>query len=225
MNGIFCTKDFTAGIDGSAASVKDKLVKDLGSDRIFTINQVHGGHIVRTSEIKHLEIQEADGIISENPGDILVIRSADCVPVLISSEEGIFAAVHAGWKGLACGIVGKCVLMMRKMGANNIDVAIGPAIGPCCFRVGGDVAQLMGSQFLRIENGIKFIDLWETAKSQALSTGVEGHKISVLRICTCCRERLFFSYRRQAEAAGRQAAVIGGNAELLPGFPVLKYES
>jgi polyphenol oxidase len=143
MNGIFCTIDFTAGINGSAASVKEKLAKDLGSDKIFTLNQVHGSHIVRTSEIKHLEIPEADGIISENSGDILIIRSADCVPVLISSEEGVFAAVHAGWKGLAGGIIGKCVSMMRKMGANNIDVAIGPAIGPCCFRVGGDVAQLM----------------------------------------------------------------------------------
>jgi polyphenol oxidase len=220
MNGIFCTKDFTAGINGSAASIKKKLVKDLGSDGIFTLNQVHGIHIVRTSEIKNLEIPEADGIISENSGDILVIRSADCVPVLISSKEGIFAAVHAGWKGLAGGIIGRCISMMRKMGANNIDVAIGPGIGPCCFRVGNEVAQVLASPFLRIENSFKYVDLWETAKSQALSASVEGYKISVLRICTCCRENLFFSYRRQADAAGRQVSLIGGDAQILQGFPV-----
>ncbi len=220
MNGIFCTKDFTEGMDGSSASIREKLVKDLGSDKIFTLNQVHGGHIVRTSEIKHFEIPEADGIISENSGDMLVIRSADCVPVLISSEEGVSAAVHAGWKGLACGIVGKCVSMMRKMGAINIDVAIGPAIGPCCFCVGNDVARLIASQSARSENGIEYIDLWETARYHALSAGVEGNRISVLRICTCCRENLFFSYRRQGDAAGRQVSIIGGNAKILQGFQV-----
>lgn len=223
MNGIFCTKDYTAGIAGSAESVKAKLVRDLGSKRIFTLNQVHEDAIVRVSEINEGEIPEADGIISGNPADTLVIRTADCVPVLVSSEEGFFAAVHAGWKGLAKGIVGKCILMMKEMGAQNISVAIGPAIGPCCFRVGDDVAQLLPSQFQRITNGIKYIDLWETAKSQVLSVGVEECKISVLRICTCCREELFFSFRRQSDNAGRQVSVIGGNdkLKLLQGFQVL----
>jgi polyphenol oxidase len=223
MNGIFCTKDYTEGIDGSAESVKEKLVRDLDSKRIITLNQVHEDAIVRTSEMIEGEIPEADGVISDNPADTLVIRTADCVPVLLSSEEGIFAAVHAGWKGLAKGVIGKCILMMKEMGASNISAAIGPAIGPCCFRVGEDVAQLLPSQFQRIENSIKYIDLWETAKAQALSAGVEDHKISVQRICTCCREELFFSYRRQAENAGRQVSVIGGNEELklLQGFQVL----
>jgi YfiH family protein len=145
------------------------------------------------------------------------------VPVLVSSEEGIFAAVHAGWKGLARGIIGKCILMMKEMGARNIDVSIGPAIGPCCFRIGDDVAHQLPTQFQRVESGIIYIDLWETAKAQSLYAGVERHKISVLRICTCCREELFFSYRRQAGTSGRQISVIGGNARLkiLPGFHAL----
>ncbi len=223
MNGIFCTKDYTAFIDGSAESVKAKLVRDLGSKRVFTLNQVHGDLIVKTSEMIEGEIPEADGIISDDPADILVVRTADCVPVLVSSEEGIFAAVHAGWKGLARGIIGKCILMMKEMGASNISATIGPAIGPCCFRVGDDVALLLPSQFQRIENGINYIDLWETAKAQVLSSGVKDQKISVLRICTCCREELFFSYRRQVVTAGRQVSVIGENALIskLPGFMVL----
>jgi polyphenol oxidase len=223
MNGIFCTKDYTAGIAGSAESVKAKLVRDLGSKRIFTLNQVHGDGIIKTSEIISHEIPEADGIISDNPGDTLVIRTADCVPVLLSSEEGIFAAVHAGWKGLAKYIIGKCILKMKEMGARNFIAAIGPAIGPCCFRVGEDVAQLLPPELQRIENSNKYIDLWGMAKAQLLSAGIEDHKISVLRICTCCREELYFSYRRQAETVGRQISVIGGNAEinLLKGFQVL----
>jgi polyphenol oxidase len=222
MKGIFCTKDCTSGIDGSAESAKALLKEYLGSDRIFTLNQVHGDSIVKTSELLSDEIPHADCIISENPADTLVIRSADCVPVLISSEEGIFAAVHAGWKGLAKDIIYKCLLTLRHMGAIDIDVAIGPAIGPCCFRVSDDVAGLLPFQFQRIENCNKHIDLWETARSQALYAGVDGHKISVHRICTCCRENLLFSYRRQGAAAGRQVSLIGLNAGLLKGFSVLK---
>jgi polyphenol oxidase len=220
MKGVFCTKEYTEGIDGTAQSVKVLLGKDLGSDRIFTLNQVHSDSIVKTSELLTDEIPEADGIISDNPNNILVIRTADCVPVLILSEEGIFAAVHAGWKGLAADIIYKCLSTMRDMGAININVAIGPAIGPCCFNVSDDVASLLPLRFQSIENGNKYIDLWENARFQALSAGVEGHKISVQRICTCCRENIFFSYRRQGIAAGRQVSLIGVNADLLKGFSV-----
>ncbi|HEY9159938.1 MAG TPA: peptidoglycan editing factor PgeF [Desulfomonilia bacterium] len=223
MNGIFCTKDYTGGIDGSAESVKNKLAIGLGSNRVFTLNQVHGDAIVSTSEIISSGIPEADGIISNNPEDALVIRTADCVPVLFTSEEGIFAAVHAGWKGLAKGIIGKCISKMKEMGAHNLSAAIGPAVGPCCFRVGNDVATLLPSKFQRNENGIIYADLWETAKAQAQSGGIEGYKIAVLKICTCCNPELFFSYRRQSGTDERQLSIIGENTglKLLPGFKVL----
>lgn len=218
MKGVFATKSFTSKTNGSAHEIRQLLIEKLDTSRVFTLNQVHGDHIVTANSLYAEEIPEADGIISDNPDDMLVIRTADCLPVLAYSEEGIIGAFHAGWRSLNRGIIGKGILKMKDLGATSIRTIMGPAIGPCCFRVGDDVLKEFPSSYKRTENDGYFFDLWEMALSQAIESGVDKHMISSFRLCTCCGEQLFNSYRRDKTSAGRQISVIGGKSWLLPGL-------
>jgi len=219
MTGVFCTRFFTEGIDGGPESVFERLKGVLGDDRIFCLNQVHSDNIVYAQDVIEGRMPEADGIISANPDDLLCIRTADCLPVLLWSEDlAVHGAVHAGWRGLAKGIVKKAVQEMRNIGGRIIHVAIGPGIGPCCFRVGHEVVDLLGARPLRADGRGSYVDLYEEATLQAIESGVDLNCLHLMQLCTMCCNELFFSYRRDGDAAGRNLSVIGGGSCLLPGL-------
>jgi len=221
MKGVYCTRDLTAGLDGSPDSVVAMLGDLLPESPVYCLNQVHSDGIVLARDIASGDIPEADGIISLDPGDVLCVRTADCVPVLLwGDNSSVFAAVHAGWRGLEKGIVIKAVHCMQTLGASGIHVSIGPCIGPCCYEVGPDVAAALGTEHLLHENDSLYLDLAGVTLSQALSAGVERSRIHSVDICTSCHQDEFFSYRRDGAAAGRNISLIGGESWSLPGLQV-----
>jgi polyphenol oxidase len=154
---------------------------------------------------------EGDALISNLPGLVLSIRTADCLPILIADPRNrAVAAVHAGWRGVVSEIASKTVhAMCQRYDSNPEDllIVIGPGIGPCCFEVGPEVAVQFGL------SGRTKVDLVETACRQLRRNGVSAGHISTSGLCSFCNSELFESYRRDREAAGRMVAVIGVAAD------------
>lgn len=160
---------------------------------------------------------EGDAIISNQPGLLLGIRTADCLPILVADPVNrAVAAIHAGWRGTVLGIAPKTVqLMQQQFGSRPEDlvVVVGPGIGPCCFEVGPEVAIQFAPLFPErqdLEDRPR-IDLAETIQRQLRRNAVTVRQVAAPELCTVCRADLFHSYRRDREAAGRMVTAIGIN--------------
>jgi YfiH family protein len=171
---------------------------------ITTLRQIHSGIVLEATEPGVDRFADGDGLITNQPGVLVGVRTADCVPILIvDARTHSVAAVHAGWRGTAAEIVRVAV---EQMGAfynsnpNDLHAAIGPAIGQCCYEVGPDVAH----QFCTTESRI---DLSAINAQQLTNAGVndvwQSHQ------CTFCEAEKYFSYRREKEAAGRMISFAG----------------
>src|ERR1051325_8080967 len=117
-----------------------KLAAGIHDGRVVTMKQVHGDHIVEVHDTKMKETGEADGMITATPGIFLGVLTADCVPVLfLVPTKKVVGAVHAGWRGTLAGIAEKAVRRLvenYRADLRDIEVALGPAIGSCCYEVG-----------------------------------------------------------------------------------------
>jgi YfiH family protein len=123
---------------------------------------------------------------------------ADCLPVALSGPQ-VVAMVHAGWRGLAGGILAR--------GAEAVEAtsaAIGPGIGPCCYEVGEEVLGAFSGLGNSVADG-RMLDLPEVARQLLSQAGVEG--VESAGLCTSCEEELFFSHRRDRGRTGRQAGI------------------
>jgi polyphenol oxidase len=150
---------------------------------------------------------QGDALVSDIADISLVIRTADCLPILMADPKNCaVAAIHAGWRGVVSEIGPKAIdAMSRRFGtkAEDLVVAIGPGIGACCFEVGPEVAVEFGL------SGRTKVDLVETMCRQLGRNGVSAGQISAAGLCTYCNPELFESYRRDGEAAGRMETMIG----------------
>lgn len=168
-----------------------------------TLKQIHSDRAVDASGQKGC-IGEGDALFSNEPGSLLAIRTADCVPILIVDPvREAFAAVHAGWRGTAAEIAVKTVReMVRRFGSRTIDLraAIGPSIGKCCYEVGPEVAEQFGL------TGRTHLDLGGINSRQLSEIGVIS--IDIADLCTACNPENFHSYRRD-KSAGRMVSAIG----------------
>lgn len=163
---------------------------------------------------------EADGLITDVPGLPLVVFTADCVPILLCDPvRAVVAAVHAGWRGTALGIVERAVEKMRDVygcAPEDIRAAIGPSIGPCCFETDPDVpnamTEAMGAAalpFIRSsENGKFFVDLKGLNVRRLERAGLQSGNIDVSAECTACLPDKYWSHRRTQGQRGSMAAVI-----------------
>lgn len=182
----------------SADTVNLATVKQIHSDRVLLVDSagVQG---------------EGDAMISRAPGLALAIRTADCLPILMADPRNrAVAAIHAGWRGVVSEIAPKAIQAMRRQFGTrpeDLVIAIGPGIGPCCFEVGPDVSVQFG-----MEARAK-VDLVETTRRQLGRNGVPDQQICASGLCSYCNATLFESYRRDREAAGRMIAVIAVTAE------------
>lgn len=187
----------------------------IDAEMLFTVNQVHSDRIIiienekKPSEVKALE---ADAIITDIRGIAIGVLTADCVPILLFDRENkVMAAVHAGWKGTAQRIARKTVLKMtERFGSRpeGIIAAVGPSIGPCCYRVDDDVVTAVGCMdqaAIPRESGWH-LDLPKANLIQLQEAGVKD--VDVSGICTSCRTDLFFSHRREKGRSGRQLSFI-----------------
>jgi YfiH family protein len=149
--------------------------------------------------------RDGDALWTDEPGVPLLAMSADCLPIAIARTDArrVLAVVHAGWRGLAAGVVERAV---AALGRGRTAAVIGPAIGPCCYEVGPEVSERFDAELTR--DGA--LDLWSAGERALLRAGVE--RVDRLDLCTCCTEELFFSHRRQGPTRGVQG-VIGALAD------------
>ncbi len=174
--------------------------------RLATLKQIHSAACVAAGGRTGV-LGEGDALLEDTPGSMVAVKTADCVPILLVDERRrAVAAVHAGWRGTAAGIVGKAVAdMAGRFGTEPVDLhaAIGPSIGPCCYEVGPEVAEQFG------ETGRIHLDLPAINRRQLLEAGVTEGRIYASNLCTMCRPGEFYSYRRDREAAGRLYSFVG----------------
>lgn len=148
---------------------------------------------------------EADAGYTRDSQHVLSVLTADCIPVLLYHPDGVVSAVHAGWRGIQSEIIPK-TLAILPLGTVAV---IGPAIGPCCYEVGEDLAEDFEKQFGKeVVDRTRLkphLDLIRAAELQLLRSGVEEMEAS--HLCTSCHPDLFFSYRRDG-SSGRQMSFI-----------------
>ncbi|MDW5265004.1 MULTISPECIES: peptidoglycan editing factor PgeF [Acidobacteriaceae] len=169
-------------------------------------------------------VLEGDGAVTDLPGVMLGVQTADCVPVLIADvNKRVVAAIHAGWRGTAARIVEQgCLAMQERYGSRpeELVAAVGPSIGACCYAVGEEVRSGFGAQFEYAdalfrtgETGQMHLDLWEANRRQLLDAGVPAQSITVIGECTACTvsggEKKYFSHRAEHGFTGRMMSVIG----------------
>lgn len=157
---------------------------------------------------------EADAIVGATPGVAVAVATADCVPVLAASRDGIaVAAIHAGWRGLAAGVVEAGIAALGDAARHApLVAAIGPCIGPCCYEIDGPVVDALATRFggalahaLRpARPGHQCLDLVALVSAALARAGLAPDAIGALPdACTRCDPVRFHSYRRDGASAGR----------------------
>jgi len=208
------------------------LGESLGVEpgRVVSLNQVHGREIVvirRDSPAARLDAQpadrpQADGLVSDAPDLALVVRAADCVPLLMGDQRtGAVGAVHAGWRGTAArAAVAAIEAMTREFATRPADlvVAIGPSIGSCCYEIGPDLVDafaaaghqryLIDRWFMTPRDRKMRLDVAGANRDQLVLAGVPEENIHMSGLCTAEHLDVLTSYRAEKAAAGRIAGAI-----------------
>lgn len=187
------------------------LLSELGIPResLAMANQVHGTNI--TTVTKGGLYPDTDALVTDQPNVTLGIRVADCAAILLAeAENSVIAAVHAGWRGAALGILPDVIHEMISKGANSsaVKAYISPCLSKEVFEVGDEVAEQLPQEFVDYSNYTKpHLDLKGFLYHQLLENGVKRFNISVDESCTLSDDR-FYSYRRERESAGRMLGFI-----------------
>jgi len=179
------------------------------------LNQVHGTNVLDAAAVATASATpSADASVATAPGVVCAMMTADCLPVLFCDVGGqVVGAAHAGWRGLAAGVLAQTVAAMRTRGAGEILAWLGPAIGPRQFEVGRDVLEafadadpVCGNAFVPIvgREGKYFADIYQLARRKLAQLGVE--RVAGGGLCTVS-DRRFYSYRRD-KTTGRMASLI-----------------
>jgi hypothetical protein len=210
--GAFASMNLGQRIDDDIQSVRTNraLLRDLLHVEPKWLRQVHGAQVADADQLRQPE--EADAAVARNPGSACTVTVADCLPVLLTDRAGsVVAAAHAGWRGLAAGVLENTV---RAMGTTTDELLayLGPAIGPSAFEVGADVRDVFLERsadaayaFVAHRPGKWLADLFALARHRLRASGVT--QIYGGGLCTYSDPRRFFSHRRD-KITGRMAALI-----------------
>ncbi len=214
---------FTVGDDPrSVAANRRRLAGGLMASPFAVAGLVHGPRIHPVGRKRAGAgfdgpggvVAGSDGLYTSTPGISLAVTLADCVPLVMASpSEGRVAVVHAGWRGMAAGIIQRAAALFAE--PREVRVAIGPSIGPCHYEVGEDVALAVAAAsaagaVTERRGGRLYLALLGTARGVFRAAGIR--RVEDTGLCTACEGRRFFSHRRDGRT-GRQAAV----AMRLPG--------
>ena len=186
---------------------------------VFFLKQIHSDiiHIIGEPPYKSLT---GDAMITDRPGILLAVKTADCLPILLADKKGrVVAAVHCGWRSTGKEILRKtAVLMMKTFGIQPSDIVagLGPSIGKTCYEVGADVKEDFAEKHLDLkcfyEHPDKkdkyLLDIKEANQEQLLNLGIHSKAIASIDLCTHCEKDLF-SYRLEGGKAGRLINFIG----------------
>ena len=215
------TLDSPHNVEGN----RSLLARAFGTrlEKLVTVTQAHGTDLLVIDEpnpdYAHFRKLECDGIITNQPGVMIGVCVADCIPILLFDPvKRVAAAIHAGWKGSAAGIGPKGVESLLKLfGSNPHDIlaAIGPGIGPCCYEVDEPVRAAFAQagngwdDFAVPRPGGKWgLDLAAANRRQLLEAGLLEERVTTADQCVACQHDWFFSYRRDKGETGRQMGFI-----------------
>jgi len=213
----------TGGFSNRYGGTKpDELCREAGLNPalLFMVEQVHGRaveRVDRSSSLETVRVLRADGLITTDPGVIVAVRTADCVPVLIADRRGrVVGAAHSGWRGHVAGIVDSTVEAMAQavpgLGIEDLVVSVGPAISGCCFEVSEEVAAeiLTGSgaatedELIRRRSPRPHLELRRAVVGRLRAIGFSSDSIALVGPCTRCAASTMSSYRREGPGGGRQ---------------------
>jgi len=199
-------------------------LQELVNVRPAHIRQVHGTVVRTVADTADpfvaplpegdIELPEADGQATRLRGVAPMVLTADCVPIALAgsrlsgaNDGAAVAMLHAGWRGLAGGIVADGVRAIRELGADGpLEAAIGPGAGGCCYEVGDEVHEVFAAHGDRARRG-RNLDLKVIARDQLEQAGVRT--VHDVGLCTICSdEALFFSHRRDRGVTGRQGGLV-----------------
>lgn len=188
---------------------------------VLRMHQVHGVAVHRASVPDvGTSPHEADIISTSDRAVALAVQVADCVPLLLGdSRTGRVAAAHAGWRGTAANAAGVAAaeFEQNRDASPTLVAALGPSIGPCCYRVGPELrlsfealgwpSSLLDRWFSARAGGL-YLDLWQANTDQLLTAGVAARDIHVSTLCTACHPDWFCSYRRDGPGTGRMVGFV-----------------
>jgi YfiH family protein len=206
---------------GTRGVALDNYVSHFGlkGAAVARTNQTHGSRIhVLDGEVP-AEILQGDAFATQSPNVVCFVRTADCVPILLcDAERHAVGAVHAGWRGHVCDVIGHTVRTMQdKFGsdASKLFAAIGPSICPECYTVGEEVIESF------VQNGFAdrlwhagadkksfSLNLKRASEELLISAGLARERITTLPLCTSCSNGDFASYRRERSEKSRQVNFI-----------------
>ena len=190
-------------------------------EQTVSCRQVHGTRILTINKNNRQQIMaQADGLITGEPNIYLLLRFADCTPLIFYDPIGnTVGLTHAGWRGTMQNAAGATVTaMINQLGCRpeNIMAVIGPSIGPCCYEVGPDVISASRESFTNStglligrngNNNHAHFDMWEANRRQLAASNVG--QIIQAQICTACHTDEFFSHRAEKGRTGRFGVMIG----------------
>jgi YfiH family protein len=173
------------------------------------LQQVHGVDVVKADQVT--DLPEADASFTDQSGVVCAVLTADCLPVLFCGDQGaVIGAAHAGWRGLQAGVIEQTIAAMN---CRDLQVWLGPAIGPAHFEVGDEVREAFVSQnanasvaFSATQAGKWLADIYQLARIRLANLGVE--QVYGGGLCTVSDAQRFYSYRRDGAATGRMASLI-----------------
>lgn len=215
------TEDAPHNVEGNRSILTRAF--GLSLEKLVTVRQTHGSDILVIDEpnedFSHFLGIEADAIITNQPGVMIGVTVADCVPILLADPvKQVVAAVHAGWQGTAARITEQTISgMQRLFGSkpNDLLAAIGPCIAPCCYEVDQPVKDRFtanGTPWEPVAEatspGHWRLDMALANRLQLEEAGVPSAAIQTAGTCVCCHKELYFSYRRDGGETGRQIGFI-----------------
>jgi YfiH family protein len=208
LNVSYSVGDPPENVDENLRRVSDAV--GTRREDLFSAYQVHGRSVVVVDASADGR-PRGDVLITSYPHKTLMLRYADCTPVLLAdTRRRAVAVVHAGWRGSAVLAAEAAVSGLAEVfGSDPRDLVagIGPAIGPCCYTVGDDVVSAFADRPQLLHDGR--LDLWEANRLALIEAGVPADQIEVAGICTQCESDRFFSHRaNNGQPAGRFGALI-----------------
>ncbi len=173
------------------------------ADGLWTgLRQQHGSEVVVVASPGHRDGELADAAVTAAPGAILTVRTADCAPVALVARQGIVAAVHAGWRGLAGGVIEAAVAAVRQLGGEDLSAFVGPCIHAECYEFGrkplADLADRLGSGVVgRTAWGTPAFDIPTAVRCALDRCGID--EIIEADHCTACDANSWYSHRARGE--------------------------
>jgi YfiH family protein len=222
--GPYATLNVGDGVGDDSATVRANLETILDTlgirrERVVTAHQVHGNRVAVVGDKEGSSVLAGcDALVTNQPGCVLLLRFADCLPVLLfDPERQAVGLAHAGWRGCVAGVAVRTLQAMQEAfncRAADVRAWLAPAIGPSCYEVGADVISAVGmaighraSAVLRTGDGRTLFDLPGAVRLQLQDAGV--NQVEDCGLCTHCHTAEFYSHRAEGGLTGRFAVLLG----------------